>query len=127
MGSYPAGSITPAIHSAQSRSVVAYKDFRWLRRHLALRKFLSDLTSIVAPILRNPEPRSATALMAMPRHKLIEQRIELPRRQPLDRLPSRPHFQHVGWAIYGGPLPNAGPMIQVGTLRRLYCGYILRA
>jgi hypothetical protein len=25
------------------------------------------------------------------------------------------------------PSPNAGPMIQVGTLRWLYCGYILRA
>ena len=24
-----------------------------------------------------------------------------------------------------GPSPNAGPMIQVGTLRWLYCGYIL--
>ena len=38
--------------------------------------------------------------MTMPRNKLIQERIELRRWQPLDRLPRRPHFQHVGRAVY---------------------------
>jgi len=37
----------------------------------------------------------------MPRNKLIQERIELRWWQPLDRLPRRPHFQHVCWAVYG--------------------------
>src|SRR4029077_9669425 len=41
--------------------------------------------------------------MTMPRNKLIQERIELRRWQPLDRLPRRPHFQHVGWAVYEWP------------------------
>jgi len=78
----------------------------------------------------HPTPAAAgttTALMTMLRNKLIQERIELRRWQPLDRLPRWPHFQHVGWAVYECPSPNAGPMIQVGTLRWLECGYILRA
>jgi len=38
----------------------------------------------------------------MPRNKLIEERIELRRWQPLDRLPRWPHFHHVGWAVRKG-------------------------
>jgi bifunctional non-homologous end joining protein LigD len=45
----------------------------------------------------NPGSRgTTTALMTMPRNKLIQERIELRRWQPLDRLPRRPHFQHLG-------------------------------
>ena len=39
----------------------------------------------------------------MPCNKLIEKRIELRWRQPLDKLPRWPHFQHVGWAVYEWP------------------------
>jgi hypothetical protein len=46
----------------------------------------------------------------MPCNKLIEKRIEFRWRQPLDKLPRWPHFQHVGWAVYKWPSPNAGPM-----------------
>ena len=39
----------------------------------------------------------------MPRNELIEQPIELRRRQSLDWLPRRQHFQHVSWAVYERP------------------------
>jgi hypothetical protein len=48
-------------------------------------------------------PGTTTALMTMPRNKLIQERIELRRWQPLDRLPRWPHFHHVGWAVYEWP------------------------
>ena len=63
----------------------------------------------------------------MPCNKLIEEPIELRWRQPLDKLPRWPHFQHVGWAVYEWPFTQCGANDQVGTLSWLYCGYILRA
>jgi hypothetical protein len=47
--------------------------------------------------------RNDNSVMTMPRNKLIEERIELRRLQPLDRLPRWPHFHHVGWAVYEWP------------------------
>jgi hypothetical protein len=46
--------------------------------------------------------------MTMPRNKLIQERIELRSWQPLDRLPRRPHFQHVGDTISSFQLFSIG-------------------
>jgi hypothetical protein len=63
--------------------------------------------------------RAVTALTAMPRKELIEERIELRRRQPLDRLPPRPQFHH-------GPAgrPMSGPSAKrAGGLETIVLSY----
>ena len=73
-----------------------------------------------------------TALTTMPRNKLIEEPIELHRRQPLDWLPPRPHFQHVGWAFYEWPFAQCGANdpgrhVEVVILRVHLAGIIFKA
>jgi hypothetical protein len=73
-------------------------------------------------------PSDGSWVATMSRGKLIDALIELRGPQPFDRFPGRPRFQHLGRTLReGGPAPKAGPMIQAGTFRRAYCGYILRA
>src|SRR5271165_7007074 len=68
----------------------------------------------------------------MPRNKLIEEPIELRRRQSLDRLPRRPHFKRVGWAVYERPFaqctPNdPGRHVEAVILRVHLAGIIFKA
>ena len=68
----------------------------------------------------------------MPRNNLIEERIELRRRQPLDWLPLRPHFQHVGWALYEWPFAQCrandpGRHVEAVILRVHLAGVIFKA
>src|SRR5271165_370190 len=78
------------------------------------------------------EPRSATALTAMLRDKLIEERIELRRWQSLDRFPCRPHFQYVGWTIYEWPFAHCrandpGRHVEAVILRIHFARIIFKA
>src|SRR6266404_1778097 len=76
--------------------------------------------------------RAVTALMAMPRNKLIEEQIELRRRQPLERLPPRTHFQHLRWAVYEWPFAQCrandpGRHVKVVILRVHLAGIMFKA
>ena len=72
-------------------------------------KFVEKLLDVVG-IYLNP-PQHAIVLC-------VDEKSQIPQAAILDWLPPRPHFQHVGRALYDSPSPNAGPMIQVGTLSR---------
>jgi hypothetical protein len=67
----------------------------------------------------------------MPRNELIEQPIELRRRQSLDWLPRRQHFQPVSWAVYERSFaqcrPNdPGRHVEVVILRVHLAGIIFK-
>ena len=68
----------------------------------------------------------------MPCNKLIEEPIELRWRQPLDKLPRWPHFQHVGRAVYEWPFTQCGANdpgrhVELVILRVHLAGVIFKA